>query len=211
VFLGGDAAFGPKNIIWRGQHGHDAACDPHALSGEDSPTVRFPRWKSRRRRWASTKWSVDNDVSADQRYRCRIATRGRAEDIRAEVELGYDSSRARLGAARPDFDIQTVFTAPLVHRMRRCVYMLPEDCLTFTQDAAISPIVRQRLKAPSAPPSTRSYVADGLRPALDGPGTTTSACIAALRDAVPPVPGLQKYLIDMTHAGTHSRPNRSAA
>ena len=36
VFFGGDAAFGPKNIIWAVAHGHDAALSIHKLlSGED--------------------------------------------------------------------------------------------------------------------------------------------------------------------------------
>ena len=37
VFFGGDAAFGPKNIIWAVAHGHDAALSIDlALNGEEA-------------------------------------------------------------------------------------------------------------------------------------------------------------------------------
>jgi formate dehydrogenase (NADP+) beta subunit len=48
VFFGGDAAFGPKNIIWAVAHGHEAAIsiDKH-LDGED--VRRAPRAGGRHR------------------------------------------------------------------------------------------------------------------------------------------------------------------
>ncbi len=45
VFFGGDAAFGPKNIIWAVAHGHEAAVSIDKLcSGEDSDRPAAARW-----------------------------------------------------------------------------------------------------------------------------------------------------------------------
>ena len=55
VFFGGDAAFGPKNIIWAVAHGHDAAIsiDRHCR-GKTCGSGRRRLSSSSRRRWAST-------------------------------------------------------------------------------------------------------------------------------------------------------------
>ena len=41
VFFGGDAAFGPANIIWAVEHGHQAAISVHQFArASPSPSVR---------------------------------------------------------------------------------------------------------------------------------------------------------------------------
>ena len=40
VFFGGDAAFGPKNIIWAVAHGHEAAVSIHKLLNGEDPADR---------------------------------------------------------------------------------------------------------------------------------------------------------------------------
>ena len=73
-------------------------------------------------------WSYDNDISNDLRYRVPLRDLKVAlHDIRTEVELGYDDKLAFLEAERClNCDIQTVFTGPLVHRMRRLRRHLPD-------------------------------------------------------------------------------------
>ena len=76
VFFGGDAAFGPKNIIWAVAHGHDAALSiDKLLSGEDITERPLPEVHSPRRRWASTSGATTTTSPPTSATRCRIATR----------------------------------------------------------------------------------------------------------------------------------------
>ena len=129
VFFGGDAAFGPKNIIWAVAHGHDAALSIHKLlSGEDITERPLPEVHVSSQKMGIHEWSYDNDISSDKRFKVPHRDKVIAlKDIRAEVELGYDVKLA-LGEAQRclNCDIQTVFAAPVVHRMRRLRRYLPD-------------------------------------------------------------------------------------
>src|SRR5213593_4252473 len=135
VFFGGDAAFGPKNIIWAVAHGHDAALSIHKLlSGEDITERPLPEVNVSSQKMGIHEWSYDNDISNDKRFKVPHRDKVVAlRDIRAEVELGYDVKLA-LGEARRclNCDIQTVFTAPLCIECDACVDICPMDCITFT-------------------------------------------------------------------------------
>ena len=137
VFFGGDAAFGPKNIIWAVAHGHDAALSIHKLcSGEDITERPLPDVQVSSQKMGIHEWSYDNDISDDKRYKVPHRDKVIAlKDIRAEVELGYDLKLA-LGEARRclNCDIQTVFTAPLCIECDACVDICPMDCITFTRE-----------------------------------------------------------------------------
>src|SRR3982075_2458108 len=70
VFFGGDAAFGPKNIIWAVAHGHDAALSIHKLcSGEDITERPLPEVQISSQKMGIHEWSYDNDISADKRFK----------------------------------------------------------------------------------------------------------------------------------------------
>src|ERR1700683_3660450 len=165
VFFGGDAAFGPKNIIWAVAHGHDAALSIHRLiSGEDIQERPLPEVQVSSQKMGIHEWSYDNDVSSDKRYKVPHRDKVIAlKDIRAEVELGYDLKLA-LGEAQRclNCDIQTVFTAPLCIECDACVDICPMDCITFTENGDEADL-RGRLKAPSPHPDQALYVADGLK------------------------------------------------
>ena len=137
VFFGGDAAFGPKNIIWAVAHGHDAALSIHKLlSGEDIHERPLPEVQISSQKMGIHEWSYDNDVSADKRYKVPHRDKVIAlKDIRTEVELGYDVKLA-LGEAQRclNCDIQTVFSAPLCIECDACVDICPMDCITFTRE-----------------------------------------------------------------------------
>ena len=212
VFFGGDAAFGPKNIIWAVAHGHDAALSIHRLcSGEDISERPLPEVHVSSQKMGIHEWSYDNDVSADKRYKVPHRDKVVAlKDIRAEVELGYDVKLA-LGEARRclNCDIQTVFTAPLCIECDAFVDICPMDCITFTQNGEEADL-RARLKAPSLHPDQDLYVADGLKTGRvmvkDEDvclhcGLCAERCPTGAWD-------MQKYLIDMTHAGS-SCPSKS--
>jgi NADPH-dependent glutamate synthase beta subunit-like oxidoreductase/ferredoxin len=212
VFFGGDAAFGPKNIIWAVAHGHDAALSIHKLlSGEDITERPLPEVQISSQKMGIHEWSYDNDISADKRY--KVPHRDKVvslKDIRAEVELGYDVKLA-LGEAQRclNCDIQTVFSAPLCIECDACVDICPMDCITFTENGEEADL-RARLKAPTLHPDQDLYVADGLKTGRvmvkDEDvclhcGLCAERCPTGAWD-------MQKYLIDMTHAGT-SCPSKS--
>jgi len=165
VFFGGDAAFGPKNIIWAVAHGHDAAISIHKmLQGEDlkdrpPPTVNLVSQKM-----GIHEWSYDNDVSLDQRY--KVPWRDPSEtlkNIRLEVELGFDPKLGFAEAQRClNCDIQTVFAPNLCIECDACVDICPMDCITFTTNGDEDDL-RQRLTAPSNNKSQDLYVSTELK------------------------------------------------
>jgi formate dehydrogenase beta subunit len=216
VFFGGDAAFGPKNIIWAVAHGHDAALSIHKMcSGEDITERPLPDVQISSQKMGIHEWSYDNDISNDKRYRVPHREKVVAlKDIRAEVELGYDPKLA-LGEAHRclNCDVQTVFTSQLCIECDACVDICPMDCITFTENGEEAEL-RTHLRAPSKNLSQDLYVADGLKTGRvmvkDEDvclhcGLCAERCPTGAWD-------MQKYLIDMTHAGsTPCQPSRRSA
>src|SRR6202012_1868826 len=67
VFFGGDAAFGPKNIIWAVGHGHEAAVSIDTfLSGEDVNVRPAPQVKVASQKMGIHEWSYDNEITLDK-------------------------------------------------------------------------------------------------------------------------------------------------
>ncbi len=216
VFFGGDAAFGPKNIIWAVAHGHDAALSIHNfLSGEDIAERPLPDVQISSQKMGIHEWSYDNDVSNDKRFKVPHRDKVFAlKDIRAEVELGYDVKLA-LGEAQRclNCDIQTVFTSQLCIECDACVDICPMDCITFTPNGEEADL-RTRLQAPSVNLTQDLYVADGLKTgrAMVKDEDVCLHCGLCAERCPTGAWDMQKYLIDMTHAGTPCQsPARSAA
>ena len=129
VFFGGDAAFGPKNIIWAVAHGHDAALSIHKmLSGENITERPLPDVQISSQKMGIHEWSYDNDISADKRFKVPHRDKVIAlKDIRAEVELGFDPKLAlRRGAALPELRRPDRVHLAALHRMRRLRRHLPD-------------------------------------------------------------------------------------
>src|SRR6185437_12241565 len=113
VFFGGDAAFGPKNIIWAVAHGHEAAVSIDKFcQGEDVKDRPPPGTSLISQKMGIHEWSYDNDISTDIRYKVPLRDTAVAlADIRTEVELGFDQKLGYLEAERClNCDIETVFT-----------------------------------------------------------------------------------------------------
>ncbi len=129
VFFGGDAAFGPKNIIWAVAHGHDAALSIHKmLSGEDITERPLPEVQISSQKMGIHEWSYDNDISNDKRFKVPHRDKVIAlKDIRTEVELGYDVKLA-LGeaAALPELRRPDRVLDLALHRVRRLRRHLPD-------------------------------------------------------------------------------------
>jgi formate dehydrogenase (NADP+) beta subunit len=151
VFFGGDAAFGPKNIITAVAHGHEAAVSidrflhAEALELRPPPLTRLMSQKM-----GIHEWSYHNDVSVDVRSRVPWAAAEQAlASIRVEVELGFDAATAFKEASRClNCDVQTVFNRDTCIECDACVDICPMDCITFTTNGGEADL-RTRLKAPA--------------------------------------------------------------
>ena len=165
VFFGGDAAFGPKNIIWAVAHAHQAAisidkfCNGQDLRDRPAPDVTVISQKM-----GIHEWSYDNDIRNDLRFKVPHLDLGIAlKDIKEEVELGYDEQLAFKEAQRClNCDVQTVFAPKLCIECDACVDICPVDCITFTDDGEEADL-RGRLNAPALNLTQDLYVSGGLK------------------------------------------------
>jgi formate dehydrogenase beta subunit len=165
VFFGGDAAFGPKNIIWAVAHGHEAALSiDRMLQGEDMRVRPLPSMRLMSQKMGIHEWSYDNDVAPDARYKVPWAPPEKTlTSMKVEVELGFDPELAWKEAQRClNCDVQTVFTRELCIECDACVDICPMDCITFTFNGEEDDL-RQRLTAPAKNLAQELYVSDLLK------------------------------------------------
>ncbi|MGQ0741149.1 MAG: FAD-dependent oxidoreductase [Alphaproteobacteria bacterium] len=165
IFFGGDAAFGPKNIIWAVAHGHEAAISIDLLcNGKDIMARPPPHVNLMSQKMGIHEWSYDNDIALDKRFKVPHAPPEKTlKDVRMEVELGFDRKLGYLEAQRClNCDVQTVFEGPKCIECDACVDICPMDCITFTVNGEEQDL-RQRLTAPAPNPTQDLYVSDGLK------------------------------------------------
>ena len=165
VFFGGDAAFGPKNIIWAVAHGHQAAISIDKFCRGEDVRHRPPAMVTlASQKMGIHEWSYDNDVSIDLRFKVPHQEKSLAlASIKAEVELGFDLSLAFKEAQRClNCDVQTVFQPKLCIECDACVDICPVDCITFTENGEEAEL-RTRLNAPAVNLFEDIYIADGLK------------------------------------------------
>jgi len=205
VFFGGDAAFGPKNIIWAVAHGHDAAISIDKRCRGDDPAQRPPpTYLLISQKMGIHEWSYDNAITADKRHRVPLKDTVIAlKSIRIEVELGFDPKVAFAEAQRClNCDVQTVFVDRLCIECDACVDICPMDCITFTADGDEADL-RQRLHAPALRTDQALYVSGQLKTgrvmAKDEDvclhcGLCAERCPTGAWD-------MKKSLLVMTHAG----------
>ncbi len=214
VFFGGDAAFGPKNIIWAVAHGHDAAISIDRMCHGEDPKVRpAPMVNLVSQKMGIHEWSYDNEVAPDMRYKVPHREQKIAlKDIKVEVELGFDPQLAFKEAQRClNCDVQTVFTSRLCIECDACVDICPMDCITFTADGEEQEL-RARLNAPARNLSQDLYVGSGLKTgrimAKDEDvclhcGLCAERCPTGAWD-------MQKFFLELTHAGPGCRERHAA-
>jgi NADPH-dependent glutamate synthase beta subunit-like oxidoreductase len=165
VFFGGDAAFGPKNIIWAVAHGHDAAISIDLLcQGKDVSQRPPPMVNLSSQKMGIHEWSYDNDISNDLRFKVPHAPIEKTlKDVKLEVELGFDIQQAFAEAQRClNCDVQTVFDTPKCIECDACVDICPMDCITFTANGEESEL-RTRLTAPALHADQDLYVSSALK------------------------------------------------
>ncbi len=165
VLFGGDAAFGPKNIIWAVAHGHEAAISVHRLlSGESTQDRPPPMTHLMSQKMGIHEWSYDNDISDDERFVVPWSEQAKKLDsIKVEVELGFDLKTAWKEAQRClNCDVQTVFAEKLCIECDACVDICPMDCISFTANAEEAEL-RTQLTAPALNLTQDLYVSDDLK------------------------------------------------
>jgi ferredoxin len=215
VFFGGDSALGPKNIIWAVAHGHDAAISiDRLLNGEDVAKRPPPMVNLMSQKMGIHEWSYDNDITLDRRFKVPWRDVNQTlKNIRVEVELGYDLKTAFKEAQRClNCDVQTVFATKLCIECDACVDICPMDCITFTANGEEREL-RGRLQAPATNPTQDLYVSDALKTGRvmvkDEDvclhcGLCAERCPTGAWD-------MQKFLLDLTHAGPACRDPRKPA
>ena len=164
VFFGGDAAFGPENIIWAVAHGHQAAisidqfCQSKDVNERPAPDVTLISQKM-----GMHEWSYHNDISNEERYVVPHAEKVSAlKDIKLEVELGFDERMAFEEAMRClNCDVQTVFDDVKCIECDACVDICPVDCINFIKNGEETD-VRSRLRVPALDDDQSLYVSDTL-------------------------------------------------
>jgi NADPH-dependent glutamate synthase beta subunit-like oxidoreductase len=165
VFFGGDAAFGPKNIIWAVAHGHDAAVSIDLFcNGEDVRVRPSPLVNLSSQKMGIHDWSYDNDVSLDIRYKVpHVANEITLRNVKVEVELGFDKQLGFKEAQRClNCDVETVFEDNLCIECDACVDICPMDCITFTPNDP-EPVLRTHLTAPAPNETQDLYVSGELK------------------------------------------------
>jgi NAD-dependent dihydropyrimidine dehydrogenase PreA subunit len=167
VFFGGDAAFGPKNIITAVAHGHQAAisihlaCEGQSLTDRPAPDVNlYPQ------KMGIHEWSYDSYVTDDLRFPVPQA----AKDLtltnrKKEVELGFDLPTAWKEAQRClNCDVQTVFSEDKCIECDACMDICPTSCISFIQNEPEEEL-RKHTKVPAENPDQPLYVSEPLKTA----------------------------------------------
>jgi NADPH-dependent glutamate synthase beta subunit-like oxidoreductase/ferredoxin len=166
VFIGGDAALGPENIITAVAHGHQAAISIDLFCrGEDVNQRPAPGTNLVSQKMGVHEWTYDNSIESDPRYVVPLVQKDKAlSDRKLEVELGFDEATGFREAQRClNCDVQTIFDAPKCIECDACVDICPTDCITFTPPAEEEAELRRRLSAPATNLAQDLYIADGLR------------------------------------------------
>ena len=165
LFFGGDAAFGPKNIIWAVEHGHQAAISIHRHCEGESVTERLaPGVNLQSRKMGMHEWSYANDYApVERRLMPHVSLKERFKKLNIEVELGFTAEQAAQEVQRClNCDVQTVFEAKLCIECDACLDICPVDCLTITHNGEEADL-RSRLKAPAKNLTQALYVSAPLK------------------------------------------------
>ena len=164
VFFGGDAAFGPKNIIWAVAHGHEAAISIHKYCSKEDLNDRLPPGMNlASQKMGMHEWSYSNDYDAsERRLMPHVDLKERFKQLDIEVELGFTLEQTIKEVERClNCDIQTVFTANLCIECDACIDICPVDCLTITDNDEEDKL-RARLTVPAENMEQDLYVSETL-------------------------------------------------
>jgi formate hydrogenlyase subunit 6/NADH:ubiquinone oxidoreductase subunit I len=164
LFFGGDAGWGPKNIIWAVAHGHEAAISIHNFCQGAPVTERPPQGMNLvSQKMGMTEWSYHHDYNPAHRAKMKHVDLGvRFKELSIEVELGFTPEQMEKEVQRClNCDVQTVFSEARCIECDACVDICPVQCLTITPNAEEADI-RKRLSAPAVNPDQALYASGPL-------------------------------------------------
>lgn len=165
VFFGGDAAFGPENVITAVAHGHQAAISIDLFCrGKDLWERPAPMTNLISQKMGIHEWMYDSAVVADERYAVPHADKKKTlSNRKVEVELGFDQVLGFKEAQRClNCDVQTVFNTSRCIECDACMDICPTSCITFTTNGKEDDL-RARLLAPADNESQDLYISDILK------------------------------------------------
>jgi len=165
VFFGGDAAFGPKNIIWAVEHGHQAAISIHKHCEGTSLTERLKRGVTlTTAKMGIHEWSYSNAYEpAARRIMPHVDLKRRFKKLNIEVELGFTAEQVATEVERClNCDLQTVFTTDLCIECDACIDICPVDCLAITPNGTEEEL-GARLKAARLTTDQQLFVSAPLK------------------------------------------------
>jgi formate dehydrogenase beta subunit len=214
VFFGGDSAFGPRNIIWAVEHGHQAAISMHNHCMGQPVTSRLPPTMNlSSRKMGLHEWSYRNDYNpAERRLVPHVSLKERFKQLDIEVELGFDPEQTAAEVQRClNCDVQTVFDAKLCIECDACIDICPTDCLTITHGGDEAELAT-RLKAPRLTPAQPLYVSGSLKQTGRVMVKDENLCVhcGLCAERCPTAAwDMQKSTINLPHASDHTWPPQS--
>ena len=166
VFFGGDAAWGPKNVITAVAHGHQAAisidlhCRNEELTNRPSPYVNLVSQKM-----GLHEWAYESEVVNDIRYIVPQADKKvTLHDRKKEVELGFSKLEGFKEAQRClNCDVQTVFSESKCIECDACMDICPTSCISFVTNEETETELRSVLKMPANNLTQDIYVSEPLK------------------------------------------------
>ena len=141
VFFGGDAAYGPENIISAVAHGHQAAISIDLYCQNKDPQTNRPasHFNLISQKMDINEWSFSSAVTEQERQQVpHVDWHDATIKLTLEVELGFDEQLALAEANRClNCDVHTVFNEQTCIECAACEDVCPMDCITFIDQKSI--------------------------------------------------------------------------
>jgi len=165
IFVGGDAAWGPENVITAVAHGHQAAISIHQYcEGKDTTVRPAPDFTLISQKMGFHDWLFDAHVSDEDRNIVALEDKRKAiSDRKLEVEKGFDLSQGYEEAMRClNCDVQTVFETDRCIECDACEDICPVDCINFIENEE-EDVLRDMLNVKATNKTQDLYVSNNLK------------------------------------------------
>ena len=165
VFVGGDAAWGPENVITAVAHGHQAAISiDKYCQGQDTKDRPNPGTTLISQKMGFHDWLYSAPVSSDKRHVVEhVDTNLALSSMKIEVEKGFTLEQGLNETLRClNCDVQTVFEKDRCIECDACEDVCPTNCISFVENEE-EDLLRQHLKMPAENLEQDLYVSGELK------------------------------------------------